>query len=86
MSDGMKIRLMSNDPPGVPPRVPGQHLWMVFGGWRVRPQAEGDVILDTENLLTLAGPACYWCEELHTPELESSPCAATEEQVRERNL
>lgn len=61
----------------LPDRIPGKHLWIVTGMWRIDPEhckAGAQVHLDTENLLNLAGPGCFWCEEEWTPELAAQPC------------
>lgn len=59
------------------PYTPGQHLWIVAGVWRVNPAtvAKGErVELDMENLLTIDGPGCYWCEQQYSPEVAAKPC------------
>lgn len=45
-----------------PAHVPGQHLWMVLTMYRVVPPRER-YDLDMENLLSIEGPGCLWCEE-----------------------
>jgi hypothetical protein len=65
--------------PGNFDRVPeydprsGDHLWAVFSMYRVNPQAE-EPMLDVENLLTVQGPGCYFCEEPYTPRLSKRRC------------
>lgn len=56
-----------------PARVPGQHLWIVVPMFRVNPEAER-VDLDGENLLSIEGPGCFWCEQPWTSELAAKPC------------
>ncbi len=58
----------------IPAQRPGEHLWIVVSMFRVVPRDEGKYFLDTENLLTIEGPGCYWCEDKWTPELASKPC------------
>jgi len=75
-STGLKQEAVQFHHAEIPPRVPGQHLWIVAGCWRVDPErmAGGTVHLDTENMLTLDGPGCYWCEEHYSSKLAAKPC------------
>ncbi len=59
-----------------PEPVPGKHLWIVSGAWRVGDNFDPtkQIHLDTENLITLEGPGCMWCEEVWTPERAAKPC------------
>lgn len=67
-----------------PDRIPdydlrsGDHLWIVVSCYRVDPAGFTDPtrapVLDTENLLTVQGPACYHCEEAYTPLLAKRRC------------
>lgn len=67
-----------------PDRVPefdprsGDHLWVVLTMYRIDPSGFADAsrtpMLDTENLLTVQGPGCYFCEEPYTPRLASRRC------------
>lgn len=45
----------------LPAQQPGVHLWVVLSMYRVNPRKER-FDLDMENLLTIEGPCCYWCE------------------------
>lgn len=42
--------------------VPGQHMWVMAGVWKVSAPAAERHELDYENLMSLEGPCCYWCE------------------------
>jgi hypothetical protein len=58
---------------------PGAHLWIMTAGWLIADPAtvsDPDVIkwLDRENLVVMAGPGCYKCEEPWSPELEARIC------------
>lgn len=57
----------------LPDRVPGEHLWIVVSMFRVRPE-QPKHFLDTENLLTIEGPGCYWCERTWEPGAEKTRC------------
>jgi len=57
----------------LPERKPGEHMWIVLTMYRVNPVADR-YDLDRENLLTIEGPGCYWCEQPYTAELASRPC------------
>jgi hypothetical protein len=55
-----------------PKQVPGEHLWMIIGSWSVDPRkwTSNEVIqMDSENLISLSPPGCYWCEQLFEPRL-----------------
>lgn len=65
-----------------PKPVPGQHLWTLIGMWRIDPAtlaASGPtaapVLLDHENLVSIEGPGCFWCEQPYSPDLAAEPCA-----------
>ena len=57
-----------------PTQVPGEHLWIVAGMWRVADPAKEKVFLAMENLLNIDGPGCLWCEQHYTPELAAQRC------------
>lgn len=61
------------------PEFVGQHLWIVTGVWRIETP-EADHILDAENLLTVAGPGCWFCGELYSPEAADLPCAGVSDE------
>ena len=58
---------------GLPTRQPGEHLWVVVSMYRVTPNRER-YDLDTENLLNIEGPGCYWCEQPWSEPLATAPC------------
>lgn len=57
---------------------PGEHLWTAMAMYRIDPaawMAFGErVNLDTENLLTVAGPGCFKCEQPYSPQLAARRC------------
>lgn len=53
--------------------VPGEHLWIAMAMYRVDPTKK-EHFLDTENLLTIEGPGCYWCEQQWKPGAEKTRC------------
>ncbi len=57
----------------LPVPKPGIHLWVVMPMFQVDPTADR-VELDRENLLTIEGPGCFWCEQPWSPELAAHPC------------
>jgi len=71
---GPKVEAIQHHRADLPEQKPGEHLGVVTGAWRVRPVPDAEYQLDTENLLTLDGPGCMWCEELWKPGMESAPC------------
>ena len=56
----------------------GDHLWTVVTMYRVDPRLWGDpahlALLDAENLLSVAGPGCFYCERVYTPTLAARRC------------
>jgi hypothetical protein len=70
---GPKVEAKRKHNAELPEQKPGEHLWVVVGAWTVRPNAER-YFLDMENLMSLDGPGCFWCEEQWSEELASKPC------------
>lgn len=69
----------------IPDQRPGEHLWIITGMWRVAdPVARARYELDLENLLTLAGPGCYWCEEPWSEDLARRRCRAPIQRTKGR--
>lgn len=60
----------------LPKQVVGQHLWVMAGLWRVHNPTAGQVELDRENLLTIDGPGCLWCEKPYSESLARQRCRA----------
>ena len=57
------------------PELPhGQHLWAIFGVWRIVDPTASRIDLDYENLITIDGPGCYVCEETYSPKMAERPC------------
>jgi hypothetical protein len=54
------------------------HLWTIMVAFRVDPERMTDPtetpMLDGENLLTLQGPGCFYCEAAYTPVLAGRRC------------
>lgn len=73
ISTGIKVEARHRVGQAFPDPVPGKHLWIVAGMWSVNPTAER-FELDTENLLNLTCPGCFWCEQEYTPGLACRPC------------
>lgn len=73
---GVKAEAIQHYKAEPPKQVKGEHLWIIAGMWRVNPVrcASQQVHLDMENLLTLDGPGCFWCEEPWEPGMERLPC------------
>lgn len=66
--------------PGSLDRVPdfdqrtGEHLWVILSMYRWGgPQVENPT-LDPENLLLIAAPGCYYCEQPWTQRLATRRC------------
>ena len=56
--------------------TPGEHLWCITTAFRVDPAKAfaGEAILDTENLVIVAGPGCLVCEEPWSQSIADRPC------------
>lgn len=56
----------------------GEHVWTLSAVWLVDPTSpeftRTSTHLDTENMLMVAGPGCYRCEQYYTAELAAQPC------------
>jgi len=72
---GVKIEVVGFHGRELPARVPGKHLWVVLPMFQVHPNGAMRFDLDRENLLTIEGPGCYWCEQPWTLSLATRPCA-----------
>ncbi len=60
----------------IPPFDPrsGDHLWIIMSTYRWGgPDVERST-LDTENLLSIMGPVCYYCEQPWTARLATRRC------------
>ncbi len=59
------------------------HFWMVLTGYRVVPEMWDDPtatpILDSENLVTVSPPFCYYCEEPYSTRLGHRRCTGDPE-------
>ncbi len=78
---GVQVEVPASKMPGTGhdnmPPFDGNHLWIVTAGWRVNPAtftAGKSVDLDTENLLMVSSPGCFWCEEEWSFVLASKRC------------
>jgi hypothetical protein len=62
----------------IPPWDPrsGDHYWIVAVAFRVDPaRFDGEQInLDQENIATIAGVGCYYCERAYEPRLLRRRC------------
>jgi hypothetical protein len=52
------------------PEFTGVHLWICASVYQVADPAGPQDLLDVENLLTLQGPGCYWCEQPYKPDTD----------------
>lgn len=74
MSDGqVRIEVVGFHGRKLPAQVPGAHLWVVLSMFQIEPTA-GRFFLDRENLLTIEGPGCFWCELPWTEKVAANPC------------
>lgn len=70
--DGWVDRIPEFDPRS------GDHLWVIVTAHRIDPKKMQDPthtpFLDTESLLNVSGPGCYYCEQEFTPLIASRRC------------
>lgn len=62
--------------PEFDPRT-GDHLWIMATTYRCFPEKmeKGEqLIMDTENLLLVVGPGCFYCEQDYSKNLASRRC------------
>lgn len=45
------------------PAFTGRHLWVFLGMWQVANPAARAQTFDNENMISVEGPACLWCEQ-----------------------
>lgn len=60
--------------PDFPEQRPGVHLWTTMHLYRCAEPEADQFFADMENLITIEGPGCYWCEEPYTRDLAGKPC------------
>lgn len=84
---GIKVEVTNRHNATIPEQKPGEHLWVTLGMWRTSFAEALDghergaaINLDHESLLTIEGPACYWCEQPFSPELATQPCPGEPEE------
>lgn len=59
--------------------IRGQHLWVMTAGWLIADPASaydpGVIkLMDRENLVIMAGPGCYKCEQPYSPRIARRTC------------
>lgn len=52
----------------------GEHLWTVLACYQVKDPTAENLTLDHENLLTVAGPGCYYCEQPYSDRMKYRRC------------
>lgn len=64
-----------HDVPEYDPRT-GDHFWVVALAHHVDPEDEHDAyVLNLDNLVSLQGPGCMYCERRYTPLLAKRRCS-----------
>jgi len=63
----------------IPPFDPrsGDHIWLIITAYRVDPARwtpGHSPHLDTENLVSIVGPGCYYCERPYSERLARRRC------------
>lgn len=52
----------------------GDHLWIILTMYRWGGPAVELPVLDTENLLSVQGPGCYYCEQPYSQRIYKRRC------------
>ena len=73
-STGIRIQAAHHYHAWLPDVPPGEHVWCLFGVWRVKDPTAGRFDLDVENLVTIEGPGCLVCERPYSPQRAAGPC------------
>jgi hypothetical protein len=71
-----EVDRFKNRIPDFDPRS-GEHLWITIAAYKVDPEKSlsgGPTILDYENLLSVEGPGCYYCESEYNTLIASRRC------------
>lgn len=76
ISGGPKAEASGRLHSDLPPQIAGRHLWIYLSMFRCARPGASRVDLDMENLLSIEGPCCYWCEEAYSDELVLMRCRA----------
>ena len=59
----------------MPPMERGKHLWIYTHLYRANPRPDQQQVhFDTENLLSIDGPGCFWCGRNWSKEHANSYC------------
>lgn len=66
---------------GALPEPDGQHYWSILGIWHVNP-VDGDILLDSENLVAVTNPRCFHCQQIYTTDLHDQPCPVRPKECR----
>lgn len=59
--------------------IRGRHLWVMTAAWLIADPASAFdpaviKLMDRENIVGLAGPGCYKCEQPYDPRIARKPC------------
>jgi hypothetical protein len=70
-----KIDTFTDKIPEYDPRS-GSHFWIMVTSYKVDPAKalEGELLMDHESLVSVAGPGCYYCESEYTKLIASRRC------------
>ena len=74
VSGGLKVEARSRYHADLPVQRPGVHLWTHVALYRTANPTADKVLLDLENLITIEGPGCYWCEQPYSTEVDAMAC------------
>jgi hypothetical protein len=77
VSEPVRIEVIGYHGAKLPGRVSGKHLWVVLAMFQVEP-ANSRYYLDGENLLTVEGVGCCWCERPWSEKLAEERCNGSE--------
>lgn len=52
----------------------GNHYWIIINSYKFNPENKGQTLMDHESLVSVAGPACFYCERAYSPLLATRRC------------
>lgn len=71
---GIYIQVRDKVNADLPEPAHGNHLWNWVAVFRCADPEAGEMIADSENLLSIVGPGCLHCEEPYSPALARKRC------------
>lgn len=71
---GIVVEARSKAGKNIPEQEERKHLWNLIAVFRIGDPTAEQFDMDMENLVTIQGPGCYFCEQLYEKGMENTPC------------